>query len=228
MANVSECPHVFNCTANESLTSFDIGTVPTYISIVSSSLSCAGSLLILVAYWMLREMRNVAHKIISLLAVADLLTASGYLLAGWNFLSHFDQTDSGDCRVFQTVCKAQSFVTTWSTLCSFAWTVSLGLHFYLTLHFYKQQTMRRILAAENVLIWIFPLIIVIPLLAKEKLGYTRYATSNWCYVTDSTSQDDSVTIVLMLFAGNLWEIIAYLAVIIMYGITRRQFKKQVP
>ena len=228
------CPRIFDCTGT-SLTSFDIGTAPTYVSIVSSSLSCAGSLLILLTYWLLKEMRNVAQKIITVLAIADFITAIGYLLAAWNFLTHFDQVDHDSCVVFQTVCKVQSFVTTWSTLCSFGWTVALALHFYLLLRLHKHQLMVRILILENILVWLLPLAIVIPMLATGHLGYTRYATSNWCYVTDNMYpsnheldlQENGVTIVLMLFAGNLWEMLSYVVVIVMYGLTRRQFRKQV-
>lgn len=227
----AECPRIFN-NCNGTLTSFDIGTAPTYVSIISSSFSCAGSLLILLAYWVLKEMRNVAQKIITVLAVADFITAFGYLLAAWNFLTHFNQDSHDDCVIFQTVCKIQSFVTTWSTLCSFGWTVALAIHFYLILRLHKHELMGRILILENVLVWLLPLVIVIPMLATGHLGYTRYATSNWCYVADnmypsSDLQASGVTIVLMLFAGNLWEMISYVLVIVMYGLTRRQFKKQV-
>lgn len=227
-----ECPRTFNCNEVQGLVSFDIGTAPTYVSIVSSSFSCVGSLLILLAYWILKEMRNVAQKIITLLAIADLITATGYLLAGWNFLSHFDHTSFDDCYAFQITCTVQSVMTTWSTLCSFGWTVALALHFYLILRPCKQEIISRLLVIENILVWLLPLIIVIPMAAVNKLGYTRYATSNWCYVADSKYpysdlQSSGSTIVLMLLAGNLWEMLIYVVVVVMYGLTRWQFRKQV-
>ncbi len=224
------CPVVFNCSGN--LSSFDIGRNPTYASIVSSSLSCVGSLLILVTYWILKELRTIAQKIITLLSLTDLLTATGYLIAGWNFLTHFNVTDRIKCDTFSTVCTAQSFITTWSTLCSFGWTVALALHFYLIVKYCKKKLISKILLFENVIIWSVPTVIVILLLATHNLGYTRYATSNWCYVTDtrypsSDLRDSGVTIGLMLVAGNLWEMLSYIAVVSLYTLTRREYTVKV-
>ncbi len=220
----------FNCTGN--LSSFDIGTNPTYASIVSSLLSCIGSLLILLAYWVLKELRTTAQKIITLLSVSDLLTAVGYLIAGWNFLTHFNETDKIKCDTFLMVCRAQSFITTWSTLCSFGWTVALALHFYLIVRYCKQELISKILVFDNIVIWSLPTVIIVTLLATHNLGYTRYATSNWCYVTDTLypSSDlrySGATIGLMLVAGNLWELISYVAVISLYTLTRREYNTKV-
>ncbi len=233
LSNVSHynCPREFNCS-NLNLSSFDIGTSPTYASIVTSSLSCVGSLLILLAYWILKEMRTTAQKIITLLSITDLLTAAGYLLAAWNFLAHFNEMDKTECDTFKTVCEVQSFITTWSTLCSFGWTVALALHFYLVVRVCKQEHISKLLIIENIVIWSLPTVIVVSLLATKSLGYTRYATSNWCYVTDtkypsSDLQDNGVTIVLMLVAGNLWEILSYIAVIALYTLTRREYANKV-
>ncbi len=228
--NASLCPREFNCSNLSS--SFDIGAVPTYASIVTSSLSCVGSLLIILAYWILKEMRTTAQKIITLLSITDFLTAAGYLLAACNFLMYIDETDDAKCDTFQTVCVVQSFITTWSTLCSFGWTVALALHFYLIVRVCKQEIISKLLIFENILIWGLPTLIVVPLLATRRLGYTRYATSNWCYVTDtkypsSDLQESGVTIILMLVAGNLWEILSYVAVIVLYSLTRKEYNIKV-
>jgi len=214
------------------MSSFDIGTAPSYVSITSSCFSCIGSLLILFAFWTLKDMRTLAQKIITLLAIADLVTASGYLIAAWNFLTYFNKTGTDECNNFETVCKAQSFVTTWSTLCSFGWTVALALHFFLIVRYTKQEVMSRILIIENLTIWTMPLLIVIPLLCTSSLGFTRYATSNWCYVTDrqypsSNLRSSQDTIGLMLVAGNAWEMLSYIAVVVFYALTMRQYRLRV-
>lgn len=231
-SNISHfgCPMEFNCTGN--LSSFDIGRAPTYVSMVSSSFSCVGSLLIVLSYWVLKELRTTAQKVITLLSVTDFLTATGYLIAGWNFLTHFNETDRIKCDSFRIVCEAQSFITTWSTLCSFGWTVALALHFYLTVRYCKQELISKIVIFENIVIWSVPTVIVVVLLATHNLGYTRYATSNWCYVTDtlypsSDLRDNDVTIVLMLLAGNFWELLSYVAVVTLYTLTRREYNIKV-
>ena len=256
----SGCPTSYDCSSNSGagLVSFDVGRAPTYCSIVSCSLSVLGSLLIFLAYFILKDIRNTAQKIITLLAVADLFTASGYLLAGWNFLTHFEETDSYKCRnVFQPVCAIQSYITTWSSLCSFSWTCALALHFYLILSPSKKHLPPKILVYENIVAWVVPIIIVLPLLCADKLGFTQYASSNWCFIKDAdiysttnrhttTSASLSAkggsnstaisgdptgmgwkTVTLMFVAGKFWEILSYIFVVVMYGLTRHKFRKQV-
>ena len=230
----SGCPQKFICH-DEDRVSFDVGRLPTYFSIVSSSLSVVGSLLIFVVYFRLKERRNTAQKIITLLAIADLFTALGYLLAAWNFLVHFEEEEISTClNVFQPVCAIQSYITTWSSLCSFGWTCALALHFYLVLSPSKKHLPTKILVYENIVAWLLPIAIVLPLLYMDKLGFTLHAASNWCFIKNAnfyhgSSNDnlDSLTIGLMLVGGELWEILSYVFVVLMYGLTRHKLRKQV-
>ena len=62
------CPQTFNCT-EKGYVSFDIGRAPSYVAIVSSSLSCLGSFLVIATFLLLKDMRTSAQKIITFLAV---------------------------------------------------------------------------------------------------------------------------------------------------------------
>ena len=200
-----------------------IGLKPTYFSIASCSLSCAGSILIFVAYFALKGIRNMAQKIITLLALADFFTALGYLVADWNFLQN--SRDQKSCAVFKEVCKVQSFVTSTSSICSFGWSCALALHFYLLLSRKKRKSLSCLLVWENVFFWIFPLTITLPLLISDRLGYSGYATSNWCFIKDLNGTREEI--VLILVGGKLWEIISYLFVMLLYTLTMIRFNKQV-
>ena len=236
-AATSGCPRTYNCSYLSGQISFDVGRVPTYCSMVSCSLSVLGSLLIFLAYFVLKDIRNTAQKIITLLAIADLFTASGYLLAAWNFLSHFGEKDQSKCvNVFQPVCAIQSYITTWSSLCSFFWTCALALHFYLVLSPSKKHLPPKILVYENVIAWFVPIVIVLPLLCTDKLGFTQYAASNWCFIKDagiyssSSKNGNSMSwkmVALMLVAGKFWEMLSYVFVVLLYGVTRYKFHRQV-
>ena len=228
------CPGSFNCSAREGRTSFDIGPVPTYVSIFSSSLSCLGSLLIFVAYYVLpKKLRTGVPTIITLLAIADFVTAIGYLFAAGNFLSHYNVRDTSKCDTFQILCEIQSFVTTWSSLCSYAWTNILAVHFYLKI--VQQQTQCRdakLIAIYNIVAWGGPLLIMVPLLAMGKLGFSPYVASNWCYVADTnygstTLKQDVVVIVVLLVAGELWVLVTYLVAAGLYIVTSTHLRVQV-
>ena len=208
----SVCPHRFNCS-DRAGESFDIGLTPTYLSFTSSSLSCLGSVLILLAYALLRDLRTGAQKIITLLAIADFFTAFGYILGGVNYLRHFDLIDPSKCRHFHTFCAIQSFITTWSTMCSYLWTSILAFHFFLVLVFNKSSLAGRLLPLYNLVAWAGPLLIVLPLLVTGNLGYAPYVASNWCYIKDEKYESQSLgknwkVIVLLFVAGKLWEIVS--------------------
>ena len=122
-ANVSNstpdlCPQTFNCTEKDYV-SFDIGRVPSYVAIASSTLSCLGSFLIFATFLLLKDMRTGAQKIITFLAVADLISVASYIFGSINFLVHFDQNNKQSCDVFQTLCWIQAAILSWSSLCSF-------------------------------------------------------------------------------------------------------------
>lgn len=219
----SSCP-ILNLTkinCSEGQVELRISLESTYVSIASCTLSCVGSLLIFVAYFQLKGIRNVAQKLITLLALADFFTALGYLMADWNFV-----TNLHNCAVFTEICEIQSFVTSWSSICSFGWTCALALHFYLILSIRKKTIPSvSLLIWQNVMIWTFPLLIVLPLLITRKLGYSHgFATANWCFIRNFGYREE---IALILLGGKLWEILSYLFVVVVYALTALKFNKQV-
>ncbi len=214
------CPHSFGCKGN--LESFDIGRAPSYVSLASSSLSCMGSILIVLTYFLLKDMRSGAQAIITLLAIADFFTAFGYIMGGVNFLVNFKDknVDNNDCPTFTSICEIQSFITTWSTMSSYCWNCILAFYFFLVVGYSNHKLANRLIPLYNIVAWIGPLFIVFPLLVLNKLGYSPYVASNWCYIKDmdyTTSISKKIdTIVYILIAGKLWEIICYVFILVLY------------
>ena len=219
--NDSECPQEFNCTGDN--VSFSIGTTPSYASLASSSLSCLGSVLIILAFLMLPEIRTGAQKLITLLSIADFFTAFGYFIAAINFLQHYrtseQKGDKRNCETFETVCEAQSFITTTSSLCSFLWTIFLAVYFHVVI-VNKQSLLfgKKTFALINLISWGVPLVITIPLLCTKHLGFTPFSTANWCFIRDSQKHSikKDLFIILVLVAGKFWEILSYVLVTILY------------
>lgn len=213
------CPHSFKC--ENDLESFDIGRSPSYVSLVSSSLSCLGSILIVLTYCLLKDMRSGAQAVITLLAIADFFTAFGYIMGGVNFLVNFkDEKIDYDCPTFTIICEIQSFITTWSTMSSYCWNCILAFYFFLVVGYGNQKLANRLIPLYNVVAWIGPLLIVFPLLIVNKLGYAPYVASNWCYIKDmdysKTISSKIDTIVYILIAGKFWEIICYVIILVLY------------
>lgn len=218
------CPGVVNCSTHSAsgLVSFDLGRIPSYISITSSSLSCMGSVLILTAYFTLKDIHSGAQKIITLLAIADFFTAFGYIIGSVNFLTHFNHTaGTKGCEVFTEICEVQSFITTWSTMSSYSWTCILAFYFFLILVFNKTNLGSKLIPLYNIVAWIGPLLIVFPLLLTRNLGYAPYVTSNWCFIKDTDFNKHRLLqkpkiIVFLFLGGKFWEIVSYLIVVVLY------------
>ena len=220
------CPESHQCS--NGLVSFDIGRVPSYLNLVSSSFSCLGSILIIVTYWLLRDMRTGAQTVITLLAIADFFTAFGYIIGSSNFIAAFDTTNSQKCAVFNSICEVQSFITTWSTMSSYCWTCILAFYFFLVLVYQKGKLAARLIPLYNIIAWLSPLLIVGPMLVFGKLGYAPYVASNWCYIKDIGEEPltkKPMIVVYILLGGKLWEIISYVVVIVLYVRIRWSFKK---
>ena len=219
------CPEHYNCTdvdgTSDGYVSLDIGVAPSYVALVSSALSCLGSMLIVAAYLALRDMRSGAQKLITMLAMADLLSALGYIMGSVNFLTHSNDVHEHTCKQFQRICEVQAALTSWSSLVSFALTFFLALYFFLSFVCGCQSLASRLMPLYAVVSWVGPLLVVIPLAATKILGYAPYAASNWCFVKadleianiSSISLDG---VVYVLLAGKLWELLTYLSVIILY------------
>ena len=83
--------------------------------------------------------------------------------------------------------------------------------------------------------WGLPIVIVLPLLCTDNLGFTQYAASNWCFIKEddiyagskSGNKMNPKAVGLMLIAGKLWEMVSYAFVVVMYGLTRYKFHRQV-
>ena len=213
------CPMSFNCTPPR--VSMENGLVPSYVAIVSSGFSCLGSILIVVTFFALKDMRSGAQKIITFLAIADFVSAAGYIVGSVNFLTHFNKTDHKQCQVFQDLCVAQATFTSWSSLVSFLWTAILAFYFYLIIVYRRVQVAARLMPLYHILAWGAPLFIVIPLVATGHLGYAPYAASNWCFVRDNHYADrglksDLDEIIIILFNGKLWEILTYVVVTVLF------------
>ena len=223
------CPRRVNCTEILLIDGYE-STVqeqwPSLVSIASCTLSVLGSLLIIYTYARWRDLRTGSRSIVTYLAIADLVTALGYLAGSANYIHHYgDAEDTERCRIFNAACQIQSFVTSTSSLCSFAWTLFLAVYLYLVIVRRKIVLANKLIPLFQVVAWAGPLLITLPLLITGKLGHSPYAASNWCFIKDYLPHDDRKYIcgelnyevmLLVLVGGKAWEIATYVLIIILY------------
>ena len=215
-ASINGCVPVFLLCSNA--TNYDIHTrVPSRVAIASSAFSCFGSAAIVISFVAVKEFRTVAQKIITLLAVADFITSFGYIVGSVNYLNNWNRSGADGCQTFNDICKAQSFLTTWSSICSQAWTCLLAAYFLL-ITFHPLKLGARAFALSNVLVWGLPLVPVASLLGTNHLGYSRMTAAGWCFVNDQ-DRELGLTIILTLLGGKFTEIVTYIIVVVAYVLT---------
>ncbi|XP_064385388.1 G-protein coupled receptor 157-like [Halichondria panicea] len=201
------------------------------VSIVSSSLSCLGSLLIVFSYWKWKDIRTGSRSVVTFLAIADFFTAFGYIIGSANFVIHNGKPPgSSSCVQFNMVCKIQSFITSWSSLSSFLWTAALALYLYCTIARNRVVLASKLIPYFHVICWGAPILICLPLLISEKLGHSPYAAATWCYIAQPPSQyDDGLakdTVLWLFLGGKFWEILSYFLVVGLYIAIKVQVRKQ--
>ena len=166
-----------------------------------------------------------------------IITRSIYLFGSANYISHYEGPEnSAWCEQFNVICQIQSFITTTSSLSSFAWTSILALYLYLVIVKSKLGLAKRLMPLFHIVAWLLLLIITLPLLFKQKLGYSPYAASNWCFVKDYLPNNDPKylcgklnyeVILLVLVGGKAWEIATYVLVIVLYTAIKWHIHKEV-
>ena len=107
------------------------------ITLTSATLSLLGGLTLLVTYLRISEFQTSVHRLLVFLTIADILTAFGYILGTTYYLL----LDPKKKNLSDPVCVAQSFITTFSSLASFAWTSIIAVHLYLLIR--KQTNFQR-------------------------------------------------------------------------------------
>lgn len=194
------------------------------LAIFSSSASIIGCLLIIIIYVVWREFRTTARTILLFISIADLFTATGYVIGSAVYLHYKVYTiDLGmDSRLhsgYNTSCKSQSFVTTASSVASFFWTTVLAFYLYMTIVHKMYKFVRRLMPLIHVISWGVPLVLCSVALARDWLGPSLDDTSvSWCFVAHQ--KQGRVHREIQLLLGKGWEVVAYILVIIFYSLTK--------
>ncbi|XP_056012409.1 G-protein coupled receptor 157-like [Ostrea edulis] len=194
----------------------------TIITFVSSGLSVISGILIFIEYSLNLHHDRLATMFV-FMTIGDFMYAVGYIVGDMRYYDLYEEIDnvtSTNCSIVSDdasndlLCKGQSFVTTYGSLVSFAWTCNL----LITLYLYYRGHDRPSRLREGILHfvgWILPGIIVISAVSAGALGEDSAEYSGpWCWVRDFPSKGERI--LWMLFAGKFWEILTYIITFVMF------------
>lgn len=161
---------------------------------VTCCLSMLGSMLIILSYFMIREIQTKSRQILVHLSVAD------FGVACCNFVGitvYFDQyirwcpgVEEGEndilqqmngdrgiihhhsmisCESLRALCEAQAFIAAFSTLASVLWTLSLALYIYCLVVHSKSKAHLKVIWVAYALCWGLPLFISLWLISTGEI-----------------------------------------------------------
>lgn len=224
------CPSHYNISCSDNTDSnhwnLYLGPIPTYISLVSCSLSCLGAISIILSYVFFSELRSGSRAIITFLSIADLITSIGYMTGDINYLVHSKVSETASCNTFETICSLQSYVTTWSQLSSYTWNSALAIYLFLSISFAKNRVANNMIPYCHVIAWGLPILVAFPLLLCGYLGFSLYSASNWCFVKDPHVSYDKRSLISenvmipAIIARVVPEFLTYVIIIILYSVIK--------
>ena len=229
-----KCPKDLDC-GDGNYSSLILGKVPCYVGIVSTSLSCVASVVMVLIYLAWKDIRKRgAQSIITFIAIADFFTAFFYLAGCVNILTHYNETDNKKCKVYETFCDIESYIITLAGMSSFLWTMILAFYFYMTTSQRNRSNGNialKLMPVYHLIAWGIPVLIALPLLRFEKLGYAPFVGGTvWCYIEvfdnfqkmDPFSKKNSKVIAI-----KLPEILSYGLILLLYSATVVNIYKKV-
>ena len=215
-----------------SLSEFGLGPAPCYVGIVSYTLSCLASILIIFLYIAWKDLRdNGAHSIITFIAISDFFTAFAYMIGSVNLLAytynrHLLKPSWHHCSIFKIVCEIHSYIVTWGTVSSYIWTVILSFYFYFGIA-YNHNLMKKLMPLYHILAWGAPIVVVFPLLYLKKLAYAPFVSGIWCYMKIYRNMPPFASDghIVATVSVQLPELISFVLIVVVFFITCWKFHK---
>jgi len=155
------------------------------------------------------------------LSICDLVTATG------NIFGRFLPPN------VSTLCTIQSSFTTFSSMASFMWTISIAVYLYLTIKLKEIKTPQKtfwIFTLFHAICWGVPLLSISWALLNNALGYDDSLKGNvgWCWIAASNSikwpkmEANGSQIFWEFVSGKGLELLAYILAPILYIASKRE------
>ncbi|KAL3861114.1 hypothetical protein ACJMK2_007183 [Sinanodonta woodiana] len=208
-----------NTSAHSSLPDYTLALTAT-----SCCMSIVGAIFICLSYCRIAEIRNFPRKLLLYLTFADILTAFGNLMGTIRYLILKDgekiANNSGTIFYYAStneVCVIQSFITTFSSMASFFWTVVIAVYMFAAV-VHPSQVFKGVRAecVYHLLSWGIPGAITITAVALNVLGEDHsVGTGSWCWIR-SDLEPRVWMLVWMVLSGKGWEILCYVTTMSLY------------
>lgn len=185
---------------------------------LTCSFSVVGSLLIIISFLFVKELRSRSRLILFHLSLMDFGAALANLVGT---VVYFDQyyIKNETTEAVNIACVSQAAIALFCSNSSVLWTITLAIYLYVLIVLSNSEQAKYTLYIFGSISYILPLVITIWLLAIERLGYAPYDSSGWCSiivikVSDHTPEQPDLFVSVVGY--DMWIILTMILVPIIY------------
>ena len=144
---------------------------------VTCGLSMVGSVLIILSYVLIRDIRTRAREILVNLSLMDFVAASANFAGVLINFKHF----TGDAvSSHKHYCLTQASFAMYATISSVLWTICIAVYLFIRIMIDNKKIVNRTVNIFYIIAYGLPLIMTVWFLKTGKLGSDPYGGSGWC------------------------------------------------
>ena len=185
-------------------------------------LSMLGSLLIILSYVFITEIRTTSRAILVHLSIADFGVACANFIGatvyfhGYLKLNNCETLPANNmCAVINGFCIAQAFFAGYFTLASVLWTLGLAVYIYTLVATVYSTLPIHVARFLFIFCWGMPLLIAVWLLQTDRLGYSPNGGAGWCSLKLASERQEE-QIFVVVFGNDLWIYTSFFMITILY------------
>ena len=199
---------------------------------IMSSFSMAGALLIIFSYLLFKDIRTKARQVLFHLSIADFGVGCTNLVGAVVYYFHFIHECEHDkhlllpCTAYKELCKTQAFFAAFFTIASILWTLVLALYVYILVVDTGRKLSDWIVRVGYVVCWGMALLVSLWFVLTHKLGTTNLGSGGWCSLRVENKLGN-VNVFIVLFGSDLWVLITFVVILVLYTSTHCYLKMKV-
>ena len=186
-------------------------------------LSILGSLAIILAFVLVKDIRSKARELLVHISLMDIMYSTANLVGlalpyHKVFLNRHNTSDA-----YLHVCKAQAFIAVYGTIGSVLWTLGLAVYLYYRIVSRDVHVTVRLVRTLYVVCYVLPLYVTLWLLMEDWLSYPHNVLQGggWC----SVKGDIDVLVLLMTY--DIWMWLGILILVPLYLVIHVHVKYEV-
>ena len=204
-------------------------TVIKYIAMVACILSSIGSLIIILSYVLIKQIRTKVREILVHLSVMDLVYSLANLIGLLlNYGNHV--TDPRSCDLthpYGIICKVQGGFAFYATISSILWTSGIAIYLYFRVVVNRDKVVRIVVILLYISCWGIPSLLTLWVFLVNAIGYDGRSSGGWCALIQKSQHTHAGNVVIMIFNNDLWVVLTIVLVVILYGSIHCHIRRQV-